>query len=60
MLVEGQTFKAEISATYTNSPYPLEYYFELRESPESACLFPGFNEKLDNQPYYVVRSNTRT
>jgi hypothetical protein len=55
MKAEGLSFKAEIPAAYTNTEYPLEYYFELRESPESACLYPGFNEKLDNQPYFVVR-----
>lgn len=51
----GLTYKAAIPAEYTDSNYPLEYYFELRESPKSAWLSPGFTETLDNQPYYVVR-----
>ncbi len=58
MKAEGLSFKAEIPADYTNTDYPLEYYFELRESPELACLYPGFNEKLDNQPYFVIRKNS--
>jgi hypothetical protein len=52
---EANTCKATIPGDYTNSKYPLEYYFELRNSPESAWLYPGFNEKLNNQPYFSVR-----
>lgn len=48
-------YTAAIPATYLDTQYPLQYYFELRESPESAWLHPGFNADLDNQPYYVVR-----
>jgi hypothetical protein len=55
MKADGLTYKAEIPGAYTNTEYPLEYYFELRESPESACLYPGFNEKHDNQPYFIIR-----
>jgi hypothetical protein len=57
MKANGLVYTAEIPASYTNSEYPLEYYFELRENPESACLFPGFNENLDNQPYFVIRES---
>ncbi|HZG26535.1 MAG TPA: hypothetical protein VEZ17_18230, partial [Chitinophagaceae bacterium] len=49
------SYKATIPATYTNSEYPIAYYFELREGPESAWMFPGFNAGLTNQPYFVVR-----
>jgi hypothetical protein len=59
MVADAQTFKATIPGAYTNSEYPLEYYFELRESPESACLYPGFNEELTNQPYFVVRKASK-
>jgi hypothetical protein len=55
MKAEGNTFKATISGDYTNSKYPLEYYFVLRNSPESAWLYPGFNENHNNQPYFVIR-----
>ena len=47
---------ATIPATYTGSPYPLQYYFELRASPDKAWLYPGFAPDLANQPYFVVRS----
>jgi len=57
MRAYGLTYKAEIQGAYTDTEYPLEYYFELRESPESACLYPGFNEKHDNQPYFIIRKS---
>lgn len=54
MQVAGNTYRASIPADYTNSPYPLHYYFELREARDNAWLYPGFNENLTNQPYFVV------
>ena len=50
----GQGFKAAIPADYTKSPYPLEYYFELRRDPATAWLYPGFAADLGNQPYYAL------
>ncbi len=50
----GGRHKAAIPAAYAESPYPLQYYFELRESPEKAWLTPGFAADLSNQPYWVV------
>jgi hypothetical protein len=47
--------RATISASYTDSPYSLQYYFELRTEPERAWLYPGFAPDLANQPYFVVR-----
>jgi len=55
MKPDGNSYKATISGDYTNSKYPLEYYFVLRNSPESAWMYPGFNEKHNNQPYFVIR-----
>lgn len=52
---EDGCYRARIPATYTDSPYPLQYYFELRDGAGRAWLHPGFNETLSNQPYYVVR-----
>jgi hypothetical protein len=46
---------AQIPAAYTDSPYPLQYYFEFRAAPERAWIWPGFDAKLLNQPYVVVR-----
>jgi hypothetical protein len=52
---EANRFRAQIPATYTESPYPLQYYFELRSSPRSVSLYPGFTPDLTNQPYFLVR-----
>ena len=44
-------YQAVIPADYTDSKYPLEYYFcDLGE------LSPGFGDDLSGTPYFVVRS----
>jgi hypothetical protein len=48
-------YRAAIPATYTDSFYPLEYYFEVKGQTAGAFLFPGFVTTLTNQPYFVVR-----
>ncbi|HEX3747373.1 MAG TPA: hypothetical protein VHW09_25730 [Bryobacteraceae bacterium] len=49
------TYRATIPAAYTDSPYPLQYYFEVRQSAEQVSLYPGFAPDLANQPYFVIR-----
>jgi hypothetical protein len=51
---EGERHAAVIAGDYTGSPYPLQYYFELR-GDGGPSLFPGLNPDLTNQPYFVVR-----
>jgi hypothetical protein len=46
---------AVIPAPYTDSPFSLQYYFELRESADKAWLYPGFGPNLTEQPYFVIR-----
>ena len=48
--------RGQIPAEYTDSPYPLMYYFELRDTQGNAWLYPGLDEDLANQPYFVVGS----
>ena len=48
-------YLATIPAAYANSPYPLQYYFEVRQGPLDVALHPGFSGDLNNQPYYVVK-----
>jgi hypothetical protein len=55
MRSDGRLWRATIAADYTLSPYPLQYYFELRQAPDSAVLYPGFGGQLAGQPYFVVR-----
>ena len=51
----GKNFRAAIPADYTDSLYPLQYYFELKEQPDKAWLYPGLAPHLRQQPYFVVR-----
>ncbi len=55
MQARGGGFHAAVPAEYTNAPYPLQYYFELKGGPGEAWLYPGFAPQLTNQPYLVVR-----
>jgi hypothetical protein len=59
MVASDNRFSAAIPASYTNSNYPLQYYFELRRSRENAWLFPGLVGNLQNQPYFVVHPASR-
>jgi len=52
---KGNRFQAAIPADYTNSPYPLQYYFEIQHDAKNAVLYPGFERSLTQQPYFVVR-----
>ncbi len=47
-------YSAAIPGDYTNSVYPLQYYFELQRGADAAWLYPAFNATLSNQPYYAV------
>jgi hypothetical protein len=50
---QGTACIATIPAAYTDSPYPLQYYFQLSRD-KTAWLYPAFNATLSNQPYYAV------
>ncbi|TDG00685.1 hypothetical protein [Paenibacillus piri] len=54
---DGQpgSFTAVIPGSYTDSDYPLVYFFELRDSSGNAWLAPGLRTDLSNQPYYSLR-----
>ena len=56
MTALGGENHAEIPAMYTASPYPLQYYFEVRPAAGRPWLYPGLDEDLSNQPYFVIRS----
>ncbi len=52
----GAAFRGAIPASYTDTRYPLQYYFEAHDAQGRAWLWPGLNGDLANQPYFVVRS----
>lgn len=55
MPADGNKFNFTIPADYTNSKYPLQYYFEVHGANGAAWLHPGLGNKLRQQPYFVVR-----
>jgi hypothetical protein len=55
MQAQDGRYVATLSGSYTDTKYPLQYYFELKQGPDIASLYPGFAADLTNQPYFVVR-----
>jgi hypothetical protein len=55
MRLDGRVHRATIPGDYTQSRFPLQYYFELRQGTDAASLYPGFAPDLANVPYFVVR-----
>jgi hypothetical protein len=58
MQARDREYRSAVPADYTQSPYPLLYYFEVHEAAGSA-IYPGFSQDLSNQPYFAVRSTRR-
>jgi hypothetical protein len=57
MLMQGGdgAYRASIPGAFTDSPFPLQYYFALRNGAGRAWLYPGFAPDLGNQPYFLLR-----
>jgi hypothetical protein len=55
MQAQSGRFTAAIPGEYTGSPYPLEYYFEIRSGVNAATLYPGLAPDFSKQPYFAVR-----
>jgi hypothetical protein len=53
--VELDAGAATVPGDYTDSPYPLVYFFTMRHADGDAWIVPGLDETLANQPYHVVR-----
>lgn len=51
----GEDYRAAIAAEYTNSPFPLQYYFQIRAHPGEVWLYPGLEHRWHGQPYFFVR-----
>jgi hypothetical protein len=47
-------YGAAIPGSYTNSVFPLQYYFAFQRGADAAWLYPAFNSTLSNQPYYAI------
>ena len=48
-------YQAEIPADYTQSPFALQYFFEIHNGPNQAWLLPGFDPNSPAQPYFLVK-----
>ena len=55
MAGQGGIWRHTIPGAYTDSAFPLMYFFELQDNAGHAWLYPGFDEDLANQPYYALR-----
>jgi hypothetical protein len=51
----GAEYRAIISATYTDSSFPLQYHFQILAGSGRAWLHPGLQSGWHGQPYFVVR-----
>jgi hypothetical protein len=51
---EGGRYIGTIPAEYTQSEYPLQYYFELQDGKSAAWMYPGFNKTFSDQPYFAI------
>ena len=59
MKLDGQLARASIPAAYTDSPFPLQYYFEIREAAQ-AWLYPGLDVAPKREPYFIVGDDVRS
>jgi hypothetical protein len=55
MTRSGSSYRTTLPADYTNSPYPLQYYFMLHAGPAVAHLYPGLGADRLQMPYFVIR-----
>jgi hypothetical protein len=44
-----------VPADYTDSAFPIQYYFVVRNVKDPAALHPGLGANLMSQPYFVAR-----
>ena len=57
MSLMQETFRGQIPGRYTDSPFPIQYYFEMRPRSGEPFLYPGLSltPSPKPQPYFVVR-----
>ncbi|WP_219419243.1 hypothetical protein [Pseudonocardia nigra] len=48
-------YRTIIPGSYTDSSYPLAYFFTVHHESGDAWLHPGLDETLANQPYHIIR-----
>ena len=59
MAQTGDGYTSAIPATYTDSPFPLQYYFVLSHGePAEASMYPALGNKFIRQPYFLVETRS--
>jgi hypothetical protein len=51
----GKDFHAVVPAAYADSPFPLQYHFQIRDGSGKVGLLPGLTPGWQGQPYFFVR-----
>jgi hypothetical protein len=51
----GGRYRKSIPGTYTQSPYHLQYFFEVLGDNNTAWPLPGYDPNQPRQPYFVVQ-----
>jgi hypothetical protein len=55
MAAEAGVYRAVIPAEYADSPFPIQYHFQVREHSGAVWLWPGLRPGWQGQPYFVLR-----
>jgi hypothetical protein len=53
-------FVGVIPGTFSDSPFPLQYFAEVCRVGDSPVFVPAFDTELSNQPYIIVYSDATT
>lgn len=51
----GNHYLAEVPGSYSDSPYPLQYYFECTPNSGRPWFYPDLTVRWQGQPYFVIR-----
>lgn len=54
----GEDYRAVIAGDYAGSPFPLQYYFQIRSHSGDAWLYPGLEQRWHGQPYFFSTTHS--
>jgi hypothetical protein len=54
---QGERLVGTVPEAYTESAYPLMYFFAVRHRSGGQALCPGLAANLSNQPYFTLGSS---
>jgi hypothetical protein len=57
MVLMQDTFRGQIPGIYADSPFPIQYFFDIRTRSGPPICYPGLSLSpgLSTQPYFIVR-----